>query len=171
MNAALIKPVLLCGFFGLSMLAFGQTPPQSNKQHADGVDQRGDQGMGFSHTLTGHHFRLLADGGAIEVEADHPDDNASKAAIRKHMEMIAGMFGRGDFTLPKFIHNTIPPGVEVMKRLKGQITYTAKKTADGAMVRIATKNQEALAAIHEFLRFQIKDHRTGDSLTVAEPHS
>jgi hypothetical protein len=87
------------------------------------------------------------------------------------MEMIAGMFGRGDFTLPMFIHNTIPPGVEVMKRLKGQITYTAKNTADGAMVRIATRNQEALAAIHEFLRFQIKDHRTGDSLTVAEPAS
>ena len=36
----------------------------------------------------------------------------------------------------------------------------------GDQVRIATSNPEALRAVHEFLRFQIRDHRTGDSLTV-----
>jgi hypothetical protein len=65
-----------------------------------------------------------------------------------------------------FIHDTVPPGVEAMKRLKDQITYTAEKTAKGAQVRIATRSPQALAAIHEFLRFQIKDHRPVDSLEV-----
>jgi hypothetical protein len=134
------------------------------------VDRRGDQGMGFSHRLTGHHFLLFSNGGAIEVEAERSDDNVSKAAIRTHMEMIAGMFGQGDFSLPMFIHDTVPPGVEVMKRLKAQISYTAEKTLHGAQVRITTSNPEALAAVHEFLRFQIKDHRTGDQMTV-EPGS
>jgi hypothetical protein len=31
---------------------------------------------------------------------------------------------------------------------------------------IKTGNPEALAAIHDFLRFQISDHRTGDSPEV-----
>lgn len=84
--------------------------------------------------------------------------------------MIAGMFGQGDFSLPMFIHDTVPPGVEVMKRLKAQISYTAENTAQGAQVRITTSDPEALAAVHEFLRFQIKDHRTGDRTTV-EPGS
>jgi hypothetical protein len=122
--------------------------------------------MGFRHELTAHHFHLLKDGGAIEVEAADPTDAASKAAIRGHLERIAGMFARGDFSLPLFIHDAVPPGVEVMQRLKGQITYTAENTAQGAQVRIATSNPEALTAVHEFLRFQIEDHRTGDPLTV-----
>ena len=78
----------------------------------------------------------------------------SKEAIRRHMQKIAGMFAQGNFSLPMFIHDTIPPGVEVMKRLKDQIAYTAENTAKGAQVRIATGNPEALAAVHEFLRFQ-----------------
>jgi hypothetical protein len=59
-----------------------------------------------------------------------------------------------------------------LKHLKDQITYRAEKTAKGAQVRIATGSPQALIAIHEFLRFQIKDHRTGDSLAVqANPSS
>jgi hypothetical protein len=35
-------------------------------------------------------------------------------------------------------------------------------------VLITTKNAEALKALHEFLRFQISDHGTGD-LTEVQP--
>ena len=31
------------------------------------VDKRGDQGMGFSHDKTTHHFRLYADGGQLKL--------------------------------------------------------------------------------------------------------
>ena len=81
-------------------------------------------------------------------------------------QKIAGMFAQGNFSLPMFIHDTIPPGVEAMKRLKHQIVYKAENTAKGAQVRIVTGNPEALAAVHEFLRFQIKDHRTNDPLAI-----
>jgi hypothetical protein len=57
--------------------------------------------------------------------------------------------------------------LEAMKHLKDQITYTAEKTARSAQVRIATRSPQALIAVHEFLRFQIKNHRTGRKIQVA----
>ena len=44
-----------------------QQKPSSQDQHHEGVEQRGDEVMGFSHEKTTHHFRLYADGGAIEA--------------------------------------------------------------------------------------------------------
>ena len=34
-------------------------------------------------------------------------------------------------------------------------------------IRIQTADPEALKAVHEFLRFQIEDHHTGDSQDIA----
>ncbi|HEX8891502.1 MAG TPA: hypothetical protein VF779_20305, partial [Pyrinomonadaceae bacterium] len=50
-----------------------QTQQQSNAKtmSCNGMNERGDQAMGFSHMKAKHHFRLLADGGAIEVEANN----------------------------------------------------------------------------------------------------
>ena len=120
--------------------------------------------MGFSHEKTTHHFHLLIDGGAIEIQSNDPADAASQEAIRQHLAMIAVKFSEGDFAIPMFIHDTSPPGVETMKRLKDKITYQAENTEHGAQLRITTHDTPALAAIHCFLRFQIQEHQTGDSL-------
>ena len=170
MNKLLLCTVAL-SLFALRIMAQTTTPSPTtaDAQRAAEVDQRGDEGMGFSHATTGHHFHLLPDGGSIEMESNSPEDNASKEAIRPHMQKIAAMFAQGDFSLPMFIHDTVPPGVKVMKRLKDQIAYTAENTAKGAQVRIVTGNPEALVAVHEFLRFQIKDHRTNDPLVIRTP--
>jgi hypothetical protein len=119
----------------------------------------------FSHDITSHHF---IHGGAIEIEADYPNDSVSKEAIRDHLVQVARMFSQGDFQLPMLIHATIPPGVDTMKRLKDEIIYAAESAPKGARVLITTENPEALQAIHDFLRFQITDHRTKDSLEVQE---
>jgi hypothetical protein len=58
--------------------------------------------------------------------------------------------------------------METMKRLTSEISYTAEETPRGAQVRITTRNAEAIKAIHQFLRFQIKEHRTGDPLEVTK---
>jgi hypothetical protein len=130
--------------------------------HLSGIDSRGDHAMGFSHTATTHHFRVLADGGAIEADLIDPTDAASTAAIREHMQQIAKMFTAGNFDTPKFIHGRVPPGVPTMQKLNAQIQYRYEKTEKGARIRIITANAAALKSIHEFLRFQITDHRTGD---------
>ena len=65
-----------------------------------------------------------------------------------------------------FVHDTVPPGVPVMKELSGKINYKFEETPSGGRVVISTGDKEALAAIHAFLRFQIEEHRTGDSTVV-----
>jgi len=160
---ALMLPVVLT--------ARTQQPPDQqhnhqDKQHVDGVNERGDHAMGFSHEKTTHHFHLTADGGVIEVTANDSNDAASREQIRAHLSHIAKLFKEGDFSKPMFTHDEVPPGVPTMKRLKADISYTFEAIEFGARVRIATANAEAVKAIHEFLRYQIKDHQTGDSLEL-----
>jgi len=76
-----------------------QSSPDKEDDFA-GVNARGDQGMGFSHEKTTHHFHLLTDGGAIEIQSNEPTDAASQKAIRQHLEMIAAKFSQGDFAIP-----------------------------------------------------------------------
>src|SRR5260370_4836489 len=135
-----------------------QTSPGKEEDDFAGVNARGDQGMGFSHEKTTHHFHLLADGGAIEIQSNEPTDKASQEVIRRHLAMIAVKFSQGDFAIPMFIHAAVPPGVETMKRLKSKITYEAENTEGGAQLRMTTHDTEALAAIHSFLSFQSPDH-------------
>jgi hypothetical protein len=142
-----------------------QNPPAA-MSHFEGVNRRGDMAMGFDHSKTTHHFRLYEDGGAIGVEANDAADTVSRDAIRRHLRQIRTMFASGDFDLPMFIHATTPPGMKTLRRLKATIHYAYEDTARGAQVRLRTHNRKALAAIHRFLRFQIRDHRTGDPLTV-----
>jgi hypothetical protein len=138
----------------------------SHDAHAEGVNERGDRVMGFDHAKTTHHFLLYRDGGAIEVTANDGDDGESRDQIRKHLGHIARMFAAGNFKAPMLIHERVPPGVPALRRLKSEIKYDYEETERGARVRIMTANAEALAAVHEFLRFQIEDHQTGDTTDV-----
>jgi len=138
------------------------------KDRQEGVVERGDEMMGFSHEKTTHHFRLYADGGSIEAEANASEDAASRDQIRSHLAHIATMFAAGNFRAPVFIHAQNPPGTEAMKRLRDEIQYKLETTKKGARIRITTKDPEALCAVHEFLRFQISDHQTGDSLDMTK---
>lgn len=141
--------------------------PASHAGHVASVNERGARVMGFSQTETTHHFILTRDGGAIQVEVNDPQDAANRDAIRTHLAHVAQMFAEGNFEMPMLVHDQTPPGVAVMRSLKAGIAYVYEETERGARVRISTRDRDALAAIHDFLRFQIKDHRTGDSLDVS----
>ena len=130
------------------------------------MNHRGDQGMGFSQEKTTHHFRLAADGGAIEVSANDPADTTSRDQIRMHLGHIAKMFEQGNFEIPMFVHNKVPDGTVVMKKDKAAIRYTYEETKQGGLVRISTSDPEALEAVHAFLRFQIAEHQTGDTTEI-----
>jgi hypothetical protein len=144
------------------LLAFQQDPA-----HHAAVNQKGDHVMGFSHEKTTHHFRLYADGGAIEVTANDARDTGSRDQIRMHLSHIAGMFAAGDFNTPMLVHDQVPPGVPALQTLKGALTYHYEKSARGGRVVISTRNADALQAVHDFLRFQISDHQTGDVTTIS----
>ncbi len=76
------------------------------------------------------------------------------------------MFSNGDFSIPMFVHSQAPPGVPVMKQKRVEISYAFEELPSGGRVRIKTTDQEALKAVHDFLRFQIEDHHTGDSMDL-----
>jgi hypothetical protein len=153
---------------GLLIRAQEQTKRDSKmtQKQMDEMNKRGDKHMGFDHLKTTHHFLLANDGGAIQVEANDAKDTESRDQIRGHLRHITMMFSEGNFEVPMLIHEKTPPGSEVMQKLKGEITYEYKETDRGAMIQISTVNNEARQAIHKFLKFQIKEHMTGDPLEV-----
>jgi hypothetical protein len=147
------------------MLTLGVTPVVLDAQdHHAGVMKRGAHVMGFDQTTTTHHFRLSRTGGAIEVTANDAADTTAIAQIQKHLQHIAGMFTEGNFSAPMLIHAQEPPGVAEMKRAAAAITYKYEPLPRGGRVQLHTTSH--LGAVHEFLRFQITDHRTGDPLEV-----
>lgn len=135
------------------------------KKDAD-LKRRGAEAMGFDADKTTHHFLLTAEGGAISVSANSAEDAESREQIRAHLKEIAAAFTEGNFGKPTATHAEIPPGVETMQRLKAAIRYTFEEEPTGGSVRIVTQDAAARAAIHEFLRYQIKEHATGDPLSI-----
>ena len=146
--------------FSLALALF--SPGQH--QHAVSHD-RANQGMGFDQNKTTHHFLLQQAGGTIEVTARDAADTASTEQIQMHLKHIATAFAAGDFSLPMFIHDTDPPGVPMMKERRAQMTFRYEDVEKGGRVVVQTKDAAALAALHDFLRFQIREHKTGDPLT------
>jgi hypothetical protein len=169
-----MKAIILIAALFTMIYTYGQDatghPAHQDRSKTDpraaAVDSRGDHAMGFSHETTSHHFTLLKNGGIISVGANAAHDDATVDEIRIHLKHIASMFRANNFNIPMFIHDKIPPGVETMKEKHAHIRYTYIPTQNGAKVRIVTHDAAGLEAVHEFLKFQIEDHRTGDSKEI-----
>jgi len=149
-----------------TLLCLPVSGQQQGQHQMDEMNKRGDKHMGFDHLKTTHHFLLANDGGSIQVEANDLKDTESRDQIRRHLRHITMMFSEGNFAVPMLIHEQTPPGSETMKQLKGAIDYQFNETERGASIRISTSDAQALKAIHEFLKFQITEHKTGDPLEV-----
>jgi|SRR5579871_4960464 len=148
--------------FCVMALLTGQDPHQS-------MNARGAMVMGFDQDKTSHHFYLYDDGGAIEVVVKDAADTKDRDAIRSHLPHIATMFGSGDFDGPMLVHDTKNvPGVATLAARKDKIRYTYTETPMGGRVSIVTTDKASLAALHDFLRYQIKEHQTGDAGLVTK---
>ena len=130
------------------------------------LKRRGAAAMGFDQTTTTHHFLLSRDGGSVEVTANEAADTTSLEAIRTHLKEIAGQFSRGDFGKPLATHGEQPDGVADMIRLRRALSYSFDPMAGGGRVRIKASSPAALEAVHRFLRYQIREHATGDRIDV-----
>jgi hypothetical protein len=150
----------------LAFIPLGVLTAQQNQDHHAQMNKRGAQVMGFDQEKTTHHFYLYSDGGAIDVAVNDASDKADLGAIRTHLPHIAMMFRQGNFKSPMLVHATNVPGTTEMAELKDHITYGYVETPKGGRVNIVTTDAEALKAIHAFLKFQISDHKTGDSPEV-----
>ena len=135
---------------------------RSDAEHGAGVDHRHDS-LGMSHEASRHNFRLYADGGAIELRATKEGDAETIQAIRDHLSDVVKQFERGEFTTPQFVHGHAPDGIETMAKRKETIAWKYEELPDGGRIRIRTADAVSLAAIHDFLEFQVIEHRTGDT--------
>ncbi len=132
-------------------------------------DAAAQHAMGFDPHKTTHHFHLYEDGGAIDVRVNDKADATNRDAIRMHLSHIAMMFGEGQFDAPMMVHETTSmPGIEDLAKLKDKIKYAYVETPAGGRVDIVTTDKAALAATHAFLKYQIKEHETGDKTSVTK---
>lgn len=143
-----------------------------DSMHADSafsaLQRRGRTAMGVDQYTSAHHFVVLENGGRIELQRD-VDDSAGIQQIRHHLRSVARSFAAGDFTTPGFVHDRVVPGTAVMAARRALIRYDVLDLPRGGAIRITTSDDQALRAVHEFLRFQASDHRTGDSSRVSSP--
>jgi hypothetical protein len=156
---------LVMVFALLTSLASAQHQGMQHNHDAD-VMKHGAEAMGFDQTTTTHHFLLRNQGGIVQVTANDGKDTATVEQIRMHLQHQAQSFKSGDFAAPQHTHGVIPPGADVMKARASKIAYRYEAMNDGGRLNIITSDPDALRAVHEFLRFQIKDHHTGDPTTV-----
>jgi hypothetical protein len=142
----------------------GMTHEEHQKQMQRDAEMKksGEAAMGFDQDATTHHFLIDQDGGTIQVTVNDPKNKANAEAIRGHLKRIAADFSSGVFDAPFATHDEVPPGVPAMQRLKAAIGYRYEEVPAGGRVRIVTKDPEARAAVQAFLRYQIREHKTGD---------
>jgi hypothetical protein len=152
----------------LLIVTLGTTPllpapsasvPTELQQH-----DRANHAMGFDQDKTTHHFLIEGEGGTIEVTAKDAADRTSIDQIRGHLQHIAVLFAKGDFSVPMLVHDQTPPGAKEMNAHRDAMTFKFEPVSSGGKVVIRTMDARARAALHEFLRFQIREHRTGDPL-------
>lgn len=134
-----------------------------------GMHARGAAVMGFDQDKTAHHFYLFDDGGAIEIGVKDAADAVNRDAIRAHLPHIAERFGAGNFDAPMLIHGAKNvPGTAVLTELKSKLVYRYAETRNGGRVDITSSDPAAVAAVHDFLKYQIAEHKTGDSMAVGK---
>jgi hypothetical protein len=126
------------------------------------MQARGKMAMGVDQYASAHQFEVLPDGGRIELQMKS-DDSLSVAQIRAHLRLIEHAFQAGDFTTPAFVHMKAMPGTATMSRKRDVITYTYADLPRGGEVRITSKDPDAVAAIHEFLAAQTREHHASHS--------
>ena len=164
-SVVLLSSCLACGQHD-AQAQDHQTQEHQAQDHHNTINEHGDKVMGFSHEKTTHHFVLTQDGGLIEARVNDLKDAASLTEIRDHFQHIARMFADGNFNAPMLVHSWDVPGTAVMTRVKTELHWELQEIPGGARINITAESKEAADAVHEFLRFQIADHHTGDCTAI-----
>ena len=143
----------------LSALPLCAVPAKAQKHDSafHAMQMRGKLVMGVDQYTSTHVFEDLPTGGRIALQRDR-DDAEGTTVIRAHLKTIAEAFKAGDFTAPALVHMKDVPGVAVLRAKRAAITYTFRELPRGGEVVVTTADKKAVAAIHEFLEFQRKEH-------------
>ncbi len=143
---------------------------QTHDSHLMKVNEQGDKVMGFSHEKTTHHFRLFADGGAIEVTANDAQDTKSRNQIRQHLAHIVTRQDKAVTYVEKIAagwHKLMPSavgdGFSLKGAEKGVLTCDFNLLGSGAIVNnpavtyppTATPTVQNLTNLYKFYNTQM----------------
>ena len=158
------------GFVGAMILmaaaAVAQEPPRPFVDPA--LLSRASKVSGFDSERVNLHFYILKNGGAVEVTAKDPNDEATIKAIQAYLKKESDLWTKGNFETVTVVYGRPPEGTMQLKKLRDDVTFHAVQEENGAVIRMFTVNPTAKAAIHDYLRFQIDQLKTGDPTTPAE---
>jgi hypothetical protein len=127
------------------------------------MQSRGKIAMGVDQYTSTHRFDDLPNGGRIELQRDS-SDTAGVRTIREHLSGIARQFAEGNFDNPAFVHAGNVPGTDIMRAKRSGIRYRFHPLPGGGEVRITSHDSEAVAAIHQFLAYQRREHHAAGSV-------
>ena len=119
-----------------------------------------------------HHFYLYPDGGSMTLSVKDPSDTETRKAVRAYVQRVSQLIVFGNLDRPREQFGQGIPGLDRIadaRARKATITVRSSAPDEGSHIVFATADPGALQGLHEFLRFQIEDLKTGDSKEVWDP--
>jgi len=163
-----MKKVIICTTSILAallitvMLASAQTAMADPTQE---MNARFSKALGAGLDKVALHFYLVKNGGVIELASKDPNDTGTIEAIRKYLQSQKDLWEKGKDPVTE-VHAKAPESANLMRKLRNDITFYAAKTDTGAVLRMFSINEQARDAIQDYLKFEITEHKTGDSPTI-----
>jgi hypothetical protein len=144
----------------LTIASSAQEPPRPYVDPA--FLNRVSKVSGFDSERVVRHFYLLKNGGAIEVAAKDPNDETTVKAVQAYLKKESDLLAKGNFENVNAIYGKLPDGTPQLKKMRDTVTFAAVPEENGGVLRLLTVNPQAKSAIHDYLRYQIDQFKTGD---------
>jgi hypothetical protein len=136
---------------------------RADDSHQNMVMEHGAQVMPFDQKQAMHMFLPSENGGVVEIVV-HDMDATQIALVRSHLLQEAAMFTRGDYSDPAYIHGKTMPGLARLESSTSRMTVRYFETPSGAVITLASVDQDLVVAIHQWLAAQQHDHSSSSQM-------
>jgi hypothetical protein len=144
--------------FLLVVPLFGQQPAKPEPIHYD-------------RDRVVHHFYLSPDGGIMTLAVKDAADTETRKAVRAYVQRVSQLIVVGNLDRLREQFGQGMPGLDRIaeaRARKATITVRSSTPDEGSHIVFTSADPGALQGLHEFLRFQIEDLKTGDSKEVRD---
>lgn len=151
-------------YLAIMTVAFVLTPltVRADDFHANMVMRNGAEVMPFDQSQALHMFLPDSSGGVVEIVV-HDMDQTQISLVRSHLLQEAARFARGDYSDPAYIHGRTMPGLALLASGASRVSIRYFETPTGGAITFSSTDRDTVAAIHQWLAAQQRDHNSGDA--------